>query len=378
MEPMATRITIRDIARLAGVSKSTVSRVLNRSTNVAPEIRERVVRIMQEQGFVPSVAATQLARGQNRLIGMLIEPTLTWPLIPAIIQGVAQVIESTPYEIVLYNSHAGEDYGQMIDRVLATNLSAGIVAVLHDQSPQHLIELHDHGLPVVIVNTTAARMKIPSVTADNIGGAYMAVRHLIELGHTRIGCALGLINLPCIDERYEGYCKALAEAGIELDPMLVLRTEFAPAGGADATRRFFAMAERPTAIFACNDAMAYGVLAAAEELGWHIPTELAVIGFDDNAFSALVRPPLTTIHQPFEEMGQSAAEMLLTLINQQQHLFSHEESTQSTLETHLLSPQDHEQSLHIQLLTRLVIRDSCGAVRKGIFPYTKQLEQQIT
>jgi LacI family transcriptional regulator len=361
---MTARITIRDIARLAGVSKSTVSRVLNHSANVDAEIRERIMRIMQEQGYVPSVAATELARGRNRLVGMLIEPTLTWPLIPAIIQGVARVIERTPYEIVLYNSHSQEHYSQVIDRVLATNLTAGILAVLHDQSPQRLIELHQHGWPVVLINTTAAQVDIPAVVADNVGGAYLAVRHLVEMGHRRIGCVLGSIDLQCLADRYEGYRKALAEAGIEIDPALVRRAAFSTEGGAECTREFFAMDERPTAIFVCNDAMAYGVLAAAEELGWHVPTGLAVVGFDDNAFSALVRPPLTTVHQPFEEMGQCAAEMLLTLINQR-YPFTQEESAPSTSYGQLLAGQEDGQApLQIQLPTHLVIRDSCGFANK--------------
>lgn len=360
---MAARITIRDIARLAGVSKSTVSRVLNRNTNVDPETRERVVQIMQEQGFVPSIAATELARGRNRLIGMLIVPTLTWPLIPAIIQGVAQVVESTPYEIVLYSSHSGkEDIRHVVDRVLATNLTAGILAVIHDQSPRHLIELHEHGLPVVIINTVAARMAIPSVGTDNVGGGYLAVRHLIEQGHRRIGCVLGAVNLPCIDDRYEGYCKALAEAGIQLDPELVLRAEFTPEGGSECARSYFAMAERPTAIFASNDAMAYGILAAAEALGWQVPADLSVIGFDNNSSSALVRPPLTTMHQPFEEMGQCAAEMLLSLIDQR-YMASREGNTQIVQANgHLISNGgDGSSPLQVQFPTRLVVRDSSGA-----------------
>ncbi|HZR45049.1 MAG TPA: LacI family DNA-binding transcriptional regulator [Ktedonobacteraceae bacterium] len=359
---MKAKITIRDIARLAGVSKSTVSRVLNRSSNVDPETRERVMRVVEEQGFVPSIAATELARGRNRLIGMVV-PALSWHLVTDIIQGVARVIENSPYEIILYSSSPEKDFNHIVDRILATNLTVGLLAVIHNQSPQHLIDLYEHGLPIVMINNIALRLDIPSVETDNVGGARMAVQHLISLGHRRIACLLGTPNMPFLDDRYEGYCSALAEAGIDLDPELILRCEVTVAGARACTWKLFAMDQRPTAIFASNDYTAYGVLSTADEIGWHVPTELAVVGFDDISPSAHVRPPLTTVRQPFEEMGQRAAEMLLSIIDEH-HIPIKEGSTQSALNGHVPPAKNYDPlPLQVQLPTTLVVRESCGSPR---------------
>src|SRR5947207_1041865 len=222
---MAEKITIRDIARFAGVSKATVSRVLNQKPDVDPDTRERILRIMEEQAFLPSITAARLAGGRSRLIGVLI-PSLTWPLIPEIMRGVSEMVIQTPYELLLYS-------------------------ITHEQDR---------------------------------------------------------------NEKDQGYCEALSEAGITPDPTLVIEGDFMPSGGRACAGKLLALEDRPNAIFAASDQMAYGALQAAEEYGLRVPEDLSLIGFDDIPLSAHTRPALTTVRQPFHSIGQRAIELLLSLL----------------------------------------------------------------
>src|SRR5579883_719725 len=177
-----------NIARLAGVSTATVSRVLNQKPDVDPATRERILRIMEEQGFVPSITASGLASGRSRLIGVLVA-SFTWPLIPDIIHGVAEVVERSSYELVLYSindSSRESDKWEMIDHILATKLTSGLLAIMPGQSSRHIARLHSYGFPVVIVDDEDPPASAPWVGVDNRGGAYAAVRHLLRLGHRRI------------------------------------------------------------------------------------------------------------------------------------------------------------------------------------------------
>jgi LacI family transcriptional regulator len=367
---MTKRLTIQDIARLAGVSHSTVSRVLNKKPDVDAATRERVLRVVEEHGFVPSQAATRLAGGRSQILGVLVPPlswpyiegitqgaigaSLQWPLVPEIMRGVTECISATSYELLLYSISQHKDHRDIIQRILATQLISGLLAIMPADAADQLEAVHEQGLPVVLIDDQGAHPNsIPWVGTDNRYGAYLAVKHLLSLGHRRIGHIRGLY--ACSEERFQGYCDALREAGIEPDPTLVLQGDFEPASGQVCARAFFAMPERPTALFVGNDQMAYGVLSVAQQLGVRIPEEMAVVGFDDIPLSAYIRPSLTTIHQPFFEMGQRAARLLLSLVNAQPALA---QATQDGLPTEGNPP---DAAVHIQLATSLTIRESCGA-----------------
>jgi LacI family transcriptional regulator len=374
---MAAKLTIRDIARLAGVSTTTVSRVLNQKPDVDPATRERILKIMEEQSYVPNAIASGLAGGHSWLIGVLV-PSLTWPFMPEILRGIAGIVEQTPYEIVLYSVTHAQDRRQVIDRIVASKLIAGLIAVFPDgtenrpyalqgaqgQATRHLVRVYKRGLPTVIVDDLGLPANLPWVGVDNRAGAYEAVRHLIRLGHRRIGCIRGPLEYQGSHDRYQGYCQALAEAGLAPDPAFVLEGDFATSGGHECASRFFAMTERPTAIFASNDQMAYGVMAAAEEWGLRIPDDVALVGFDDIALSAHLRPALTTVRQPFDAMGQRAAELVLSLV----------ESLRLAGNSYLAGTRGvcaasmPDEPIRIQLATSLVVRESCGAFRQVTAP----------
>jgi LacI family transcriptional regulator len=353
--------TIRDIARLTGVSKSTVSRVLNNSANVDPVTRERVQRVIAEQGFVPDRTAMQLARGDKQFIGMLL-PTLTWSFMAEILQGVAGVVEMSEREIILYTTTPFKDLSGVVDRVMATNLISGMLASFHTQSPQHLIALQQRGLPLVMINTPAARLSVPWVSVDNRAGGMLATRHLLKLGHKRIAFLFPTTDLPCFHDRYEGYCLALREAGLELDPALVLYDD---GSISKCLQEIQAMSERPTAIFTSNDHLAYNLLAIVEKFGWRVPDDLAVVGFDDMLPPFPAQPALTTVRQPFHEIGECAAEMLLSMLdpNYVPSRTWWEFSVSSSFDQDATADGNEQgwPSLHIQLPVTLSVRASCGA-----------------
>jgi len=315
---MPKKPTIEDIARLAGVSRTTISRVLNHRPDVDRVTRERILRIIDEQGYVPSLTAAGLAGGRNRLLGMLL-PVFTWPIIPDLIRGISEILNQTPYELVLYtfnDEDLNRDRRDVVNR-LAANLTAGLLGVFPGMLSNQLTELHHQGVPVVIIDDQQAQVT-PWVRADNVTGAYDVVRHLTELGHRRIAHIQGPAEYLASRDRHHGYLRALAEAGITPDPALVLAGDFLPRSGYDGALRLFDLPPetRPTAIFAAADQTAYGVLRAAEECGIAIPKDVALVGFDDDAPSAHVLPPLTTVRQPSFEMGQEAIKLLLALVAQ--------------------------------------------------------------
>lgn len=381
---MPNKLTIRDIARLAGVSTATVSRVLNHKPDVDPETRQRVMRVVDEQRYVPSVTASSLAGGRSRLLGAL-TPSLTWPLMPHLMQGIAEVIEESDYELVLYSSGHRTDRSAMLDRILDARLIDGLIAVYPDglgrggessdslerTASNHLSELYQQGLPVVILDDQSLPGHTPWVGPDNRIGAYEAVRHLIRLGHRRIGHIQGPVQYQCSYDRFDGYRQALAEGGIAFDPAYTVRGDFTTPGSYTAAQELLALPERPTAIFAANDQMAYCALSVARAQGLRTPEDLAVIGFDDTELSAHIRPALTTVRQPFETMGRTAAELLLSMVNSP-HSFDAEWYERAPQVARSRFSREALKAMQIQAPTELVIRESCGAQLHSATPTTTQ------
>lgn len=367
MQEKPAKLKIQDIATLAGVSKATVSRVLNNKPDVDPATRERILRIIEEQSFIPSMAAAGLASGRRPLIGMLI-PSFSWPLIPELMRGVADVLEDTSYELVLYSikdTDREQDHSEVINRVLATQLTAGVLAVFPGTASQDLTRLYNQGFPVVIVDDQRAQ-STPWISIDNMTGAYMVVKHLIRLGHRRIAHIAGPPAYRASHERYEGYRKALHEFGIAPDPELTLEGDFKPPSGRACAKQFFTLPpeKRPTAIFAATDEMAYGVISAAEEYGLSIPGDIALVGFDDDAPSAHVHPSLTTVRQPYYEMGEQGLKLLLSLLDTPH-------STGSISSRSVRQAGEEASPTRILLQTSLVVRASCGA---DLFQSLKRVE----
>jgi LacI family transcriptional regulator len=307
------RATIGDIARRAGTSKATVSRVLNGKPDVDPETRRRIAEIVRELRYVPSSAATGLAHGRPSLIGMLV-PSLAWAWVIEVIRGVADRLESSPFELAMFTTSSEERNEVIFERTLASGLTAGLVAIVPPGALAYVSETHERGFPVALIDDRGNHPDLPSVVAANFEGAFEATMHLARLGHRRIAFVNGPPEYGCNQERRRGYESALKAASMSVDPSLVREADFARAGGRAAAEQLLQLPVPPSAIFAANDLMALGAMDAGEAAGRHVPQDLSIVGFDDIPEARVTKPALTTIRQPLYEMGAQAVDLLLTQI----------------------------------------------------------------
>ncbi len=351
---MKQKLTIQDIAELAGVSKATVSRVLNNKPTVDPEIRAHVMKVVNQHGFVPSITATVLRGGRTQLLGVL-APPLTSPFVPEIMLGVAEVTDRTAYEVVLYTMHPSHNHSEVLDRILAMKLSAGLLAIMPGGLSGHLDSLSQQGVPIVTIEDQIAPSKTPWVGIDNVSSAYEATRYLLHLGYRRVGHIRGPAHFLCARDRYEGYCQALREAGLEPDSELLWQGDFHIAGGQTCAHQIFSLPpdRRPEAIFAANDQTAFGLMEVAEQYGVRIPEDLALIGFDDMPMAAFARTGLTTVRQPHREMGAVACEWLLSLIDPGAY------PTPLISQRSALAGNGQDNNMRLVLPTELIVRNSC-------------------
>ena len=287
-------------------------------------------------------------------------PAFTWPIVPDLVRGITDILKQTPYELVLYSFNDEDldrDRSDVVNRLLATQLTAGLLGVYPGHLASHLTELYRRGVPVVMIDDQQEHVT-PWICCDNVTGAYEAVHHLVQLGHRRIAHIQGPADYLCSHERHRGYLRALAEAGIAPDPDLILKGDFLPESGYLGAGTLLDLPgdKRPTAIFAAADQMAYGVLRAAEERGLVVPRDIALVGFDDDAPSAHVLPPLTTVRQPSYEMGEEGIKLLLALLAQ-----AEAEDLDFIPPNELSAPISTHPTQPIVLPTTLIVRASCGA-----------------
>ena len=308
------KVTIAEIARRADVSKTTVSRVLNDRPDVDQATRQRIHDLIEETGYVPRAAAVSLATGRTGLIGLL-APSLLRPWTIQIIQGIADAIEYTEYEFILYTTTMAERNQEMYARALTHGLTDGLIVILpRERGMEYLSNLRRQSFPLVLIDYRGQTPDMPSVTAANLGGALSAAGHLVALGHRRIGIITGLMDLGCSKDRLDGYQQTLHKAGLEISPDLIVPGDFSEPSGYEGMHRLMALQEPPTAVFASNDEMALGAMRAARELTLRIPEDVSLVGFDDVQVAQFTAPPLTTVRQPMSDMGWRAVEMLLLQI----------------------------------------------------------------
>jgi LacI family transcriptional regulator len=311
------KLTIADIAKQTGVSKATVSRILNGKPDVAPETRERVFRAMEEAQYVPSVFATQLNRGTSNLIGLLL-PSLTWPWVLEVIRGVTEHLEHSDYEVILLTSTTPERTEKLFRKTVGSGFADGLIAILPPNTTSFIEDVYMSQFPLVVIDDREAhKTEFPSVVVDNVTAAYQATRYLLDRGHGMIGFIGGPAQLLCSQERYQGYIQALREADRSVHETLSIMSDFTQVGGYQAAKTLFSLPQRPSAVFAANDLMAFGVIDAAQEARLNVPGDFAVIGFDDIPQAQFCQPALTTVRQPMYEMGKAAAALLIAQIGGQ-------------------------------------------------------------
>lgn len=329
-------VTIQDVARAAGVSITTASRVLNNKDDVAPETYARVRRVMQELNYTPSLAAKSIRSRTTNVIGLLV-PEVTDLFNQEIIKGVGVGIKGSGYDLMIYTRDrpASSGHGSWEQEHVAL-LSSGLTDGCIVSTPA--APTFPGTTPIVVIDPLGDGASVPSVVARNRAGALAVMEYLIGLGHRRIGFIGGRADTLSANRRFEGYKDGLAAAGIAYDPALVQGGDYSRERGQEAARELLRLADRPTAIFAANDSAAMGVLDVAQELGLRVPQDVSVVGFDNVPEAAQITPRLTTVDQSIQEMGTLATKLIIGILRG--------ESPQAT---------------PVKVQTRLIIRDSCQA-----------------
>lgn len=307
--------TIKDVAKRAGVGIATVSRVLNESPNVLPETRARVLAVIDELGYRPNHAARQLVTAKTNAIAIIL-PFLTRPFFIEVLRGIEAVVANSEYQLIIFNVDSPEQRTRYFNTLPFLGRTDGLLIVSLPLAQPEIKRLQAANLPAVMIDTQAANL--PSVVVDNVGGAFKAVEHLISQGHRRIGFVSGQLEpdlgFTVNRDRRRGYEAALTAHH------LPLQSDYLRAGfdrrdwGHQAALELLALPEPPSAIFAANDDLAFGVIDALRERGLKAGEDMAVVGYDDLEMAQLVG--LTTIHQPMEQMGRKGAEVLLAALNE--------------------------------------------------------------
>ncbi len=301
--------TILDVAAKAGVSRSTVSRVLTDSSRVDPATKRRVLAVMAELNYRPSQVARNLRRSQTRMIALLV-PDIANPFFGQLVQGVEAVAVRQGYHVILCNT--AEDPIRELDylRMLERKQVDGIILTALRNPPEVIQTFLPFG-PVVLAGEYTRDDVFPAVTIDNVAAAAQATEHLIARGHKRIGFINGPTQTLLSADRLSGYRQALFNHGLDTLPELIQTGDFCLAGGRLCAERLLALVNRPTAIFAANDDMAVGAIQAAQARQLRVPEDVAVVGFDDLPVARVVRPQLTTVAQPIHRLGEVAMEWLM-------------------------------------------------------------------
>lgn len=336
------RLTLEDIGKLAGVSRSTVSRVLNNHPNIRAEVRARVEKVIVETGYQPNSAARSLASKQSRTLGLIMPSVLksafTDPYYPRLIQGISAKCNENDYMVALYLFQSKEEEQTAIPRIVSSGIVDGIIITADTIHDPFVPVIQNYNIPFVQIGrpNDENAVTVNYVDVENFAGAYQATAHLIRRGYQRVAQITTCHNSAGID-RDKGYRSALLEHGLEFNSELIAVADFSEGSGYQAMKEL--LLQNPDAVFVQSDTMAIGAIRAIREAGLNVPQDIAIVGFDDLPIATSLDVPLTTIRQPIYETGVLAVETLIDLV---------------TTSTKL--PQ------RIVLPVELVIRASCGAV----------------
>ncbi len=328
-------VTIRDVAKQAGVSVATVSRVLNNSNLVVAKTGNRIRKIASELNYIPSASARSLSLQKTETIGLVL-PDMYGDFFSEIIRGADLAARNLKYHLIVSSSHSNTVELDAAVRTLSGRVDGLIIMSPHLESSSHLTSILK-ALPTVIIGSTAILQESDHITIDNAGGAGEVVKYLVGLGHRKIGIIRGEEDNQDADERLEGFTDAMAAYDIPMPEEYSVLGDFTEQSGYDAAKRLINRAARPTAIFCSNDSMAIGALSAIRHAGLRVPDDVSVCGFDDIPVSQFLNPPLTSVHVPIDQLGSTGAT----------RLFERLTSGGSWKEKHIFVP------------TSLSIRNSC-------------------
>ena len=307
--------TLDAVALAAGVSRATVSRVVNGSTQVNPGTRRSVEKAIRRLGYVPNRAARSLVTRRTESVGLVIpEPTTRLfgdPFFPRLIRGINAVLAEANQLLVLLTPQSAHDEEQLGQYLASGHLDGAMLVSLHGADPLPGF-LAKQGFPVVVGGRPMRDTPVTFVDVDNVQGARQAVSHLVELGRRRIVIVSGPADMAVSQDRLAGYRAALADARIKHDPALELHGDFDQSAARVAVERFITNGGKLDAVFAASDAMALGTMSAIRHAGLRVPEDVAVVGYDDSPLALSSDPPLSSVRQPIEEMGREMARALLS------------------------------------------------------------------
>jgi LacI family transcriptional regulator len=306
-------VTIKDIALHAGVSITTVSHVVNGTRFVSETARVRVNDAITALKYVPSALARSLKNNRTHTIGMMI-PNCSNPFFAELIRGIEDTCFAADFNVILCNSDDDANKQRKYIRVLTEKQVDGLIIFSSggDTELSHL--LREIEMPRILLDREVEQVSADLVEVDHEAGAWIATRHLIDLGHKRIACISGPLDLAPARQRLNGYRRALAEAGLQVSPKWEVDGGFTSEMGFSAMQRLLVLSQTPSAVFASNDLMAIGAICAGTAHGLRVPQDISVVGFDDIALAAYSSPPLTTVVQPKHQLGAMAASFLIERI----------------------------------------------------------------
>jgi DNA-binding LacI/PurR family transcriptional regulator len=309
-------VSIKDIARAANVTPGTVSRALRDSPRVNPETKKRIQRLADEMGYSPDAQARSLVMGRTQMLGLVVT-TLDDPHISSVVQTIESAAHEHGYAVVLASANDAPEREIAAVEMLQSRRVDGVIVTSSRVGALYQERLEKLSVPVVLINSLAQDrgQNTFSVGVDNHHGGYLATNHLIQRGHRRIAYVASPSDRNDSAERMAGYRDALAGAGVEFDPSLVVQGTARAGGGQQALSRLLSLDNWPSAAFCYNDMTAIGLIDAARAAGLSLPQDLAIVGFDDIAFAQFAHPPLTTIAQPVDRLGRGAVQMVLDLLS---------------------------------------------------------------
>lgn len=332
----------KDIARQAGVSTATVSRVLNSKGGVSPDLEARVLGAVRELGYEPNVLARSLRLKRTHTIGVLVSD-ITNPFFAEVVRGLEDVAHRNGYSLILCNAEEDPDKERHYLRLLRSKRVDGIAYSWSGSGPEEALRTSELGIPLVCLDRRQDGVAADAVLVQNREGAREAVLHLASHGYRRVAVITGPLSITTGAERLEGYRQAVQEAGLATDETLIRMADFSLEGGRRATVELLHLSDPPDALFVGNNVMTIGSLQVLREAGLAIPGQMALIGFDDMPWAALIEPPLTVVAQPAYRLGTTAAGLLFERI---------------------LTGDDMPPA-ELRLNTRLIRRASCGCDPSG-------------
>ena len=312
---MKKNVTIKDVAKQAGVSISTVSRVINDSKPVTDEVKQRVREVIKETGYVPNPLARSLVTRKSMLIGVVV-PEMADPFVSEILTGIEEVAKMYDYDILLSNTYMDKDQEEKSINLLKAKQVEGIIMLTWEVSKESVDLIENSGIPAIYISKTAGEYDVNTVSTNNKEATKEMTDYLVKTGHSRIGFVMTSNDYTVLEhERLTGYKEALEVNGIDFDDSLVSSGSTDYESGYRAAMELLGKIDKPDALFVTGDEAAIGAVNACFDSGLRVPEDISVAGFNDIRYAKMFRPSLTTVHQPLYDIGAVAVRMIIKIIN---------------------------------------------------------------